>query len=173
MPDRGDAHGGAGDPAGSAPAHTWQTDSLGYLVWRAHLIFRREFDDGLAELNVTMAQVGLAGELMERGPRAVADLARAIGLTPQGAAFAISHLRKLGWVAESRAKGRGRTILLEITELGREGYLKAARIVEQVDLSMTAGTTPAELASAIAALRVVTGAAPAQPAGPPRERGVQ
>lgn len=151
------------------PAHTWPTDSVGYLVWRAHLIFRRAFDEGLAELDVTMAQVGLAAELMERGPRSIADLARVIGLTPQGAAFAIAHLRKLGWVTESQAKGRGRTILLEITDLGREGYLKAARIVEQVDLSMTADVTATERASTITALRAITQAPQTSPARPPQQ----
>jgi DNA-binding MarR family transcriptional regulator len=160
-------------PLGSvpAPAHSWPTDSVGYLVWRAHLVFRRALDEGLAELDVTMAQVGLAAELMERGPRAVADLARVIGLTPQGAAFAIAHLRELGWVAESAAKGRGRTILLEITELGREGYLKAARVVEQVDVTMTAGVTEAERAAAIAALRVIAQAGPTPPPRPADRHG--
>ena len=95
----------------SAPAHAWPGDSIGYLVWRSYLVFRRAYDDGLAELDVTMAQVGLAGELMERGPRAVSDLARVIGITPQGAALAIGHLRKIGWVTESQARGRGRSIL--------------------------------------------------------------
>jgi DNA-binding MarR family transcriptional regulator len=110
-----------------------------------------------------MAHVGLAGELLERGPRTVADLARVIGLTPQGAALAISHLRKLGWVTESQARGRGRSILLEVTDLGREGYLKAARIVEQVDLSMTSGMTAAEREHALAALKVVTGTPTSRP----------
>ena len=86
--------------ASQVPAHAWPGDSVGYLVWRAHLVFRRAFDDGLAELDVTMAQVGLAGELMARGPRTVADLARIIGITPQGAALAIGHLRDLAAVAE-------------------------------------------------------------------------
>src|ERR1700726_4339094 len=104
--------------ASQASAHAWPGDSVGYLVWRAHLVFRRAFDDGLAELDVTMAQVGLAGELMERSPRAVADLARVIGITPQGAALAVGHLRKIGWVSESQAKGRGRASLLEITDKG-------------------------------------------------------
>ena len=35
-------------------------------------------------------------------------------------------------MTESQARGRGRTILLEITDKGRDGYLEAARIVEQV-----------------------------------------
>ena len=140
----------------SAPAHTWPGDSIGYLVWRSYLVFRRAYDDGLAELDVTMAQVGLAGELMERGPRAVADLARVIGITPQGAALAIGHLRDLGWVTESQAKGRGRAILLEITDKGRDGYLKAAGVVERVDKAMTGGLTPAERDAALAALKVVT-----------------
>ena len=140
----------------SAPAHAWPGDSIGYLVWRSYLVFRRAFDDGLAELNVTMAQVGLAGELMARGPRAVADLARVIGITPQGAALAIGHLRDLGWVTESQAKGRGRAILLEITDKGRDGYLKAAGVVEQVDKAMTSGLTPAGRDAALAALKVVT-----------------
>lgn len=170
MSERRGTEAGTEDPLDSAraPAHTWPVDSVGYLVWRAHLVFRRALDEGLSELNVTMAQVGLAAELMARGPRAVADLARVIGLTPQGAAFAIAHLRKLGWVTESQAKGRGRTILLEITELGRAGYLKAARIVEQVDLAMTAGVTAADRAGTIAALRAIAQAGPASPLHPAR-----
>ena len=39
--------------ASQAPAHAWPGDSVGYLVWRAHLVFRRAFDEGLAELDVT------------------------------------------------------------------------------------------------------------------------
>ena len=139
----------------SAPAHAWPGDSIGYLVWRSYLVFRRAYDDGLAELDVTMAQVGLAGELMERGPRAVADLARVIGITPQGAALAIGHLRKIGWVTESQAKGRGRSILLEITGKGREGYLKAAGIVAQVDESLTGGMTATERKGTLSGLKVI------------------
>jgi DNA-binding MarR family transcriptional regulator len=142
--------------AADTPAHVWPGDSVGYLVWRAHLVFRRAFDDGLAGLDVTMAQVGLAGELMARGPRTVAVLARVIGLTPQGAALAIGHLRKVGWVAESQVKGRGRSVLLEITDKGRDGYLEAARIVEQVDQSLTAGLTAAERKATLSALRGIT-----------------
>lgn len=136
-----------------APAHRWPGDSVGYLVWRAHLVFRRAFDDGLAELDVTMAQVGLAGELMARGPRTVADLARVIGITPQGAALAVGHLRDLGWVTESQARGRGRSILLEITDKGRDGYLRAARVVEHVDASLTGGMTAAERRAALSGLK--------------------
>jgi DNA-binding MarR family transcriptional regulator len=143
-----------------APAHAWPGDSLGYLVWRAHLVYRRALDDGLAELDVTMAQVGLAAELMERGTRTVADLARVIGLTPQGAALAIGHLRKLGWVTESQARGRGRSILLEITDKGRDGYLQAARIVERVDVTLTAGITDAERKRTSAALKVIARSSP-------------
>jgi len=141
-----------------APAHSWPGDSVGYLVWRAHLVFRRAYDDGLAELDVTMAQVGLAGELMTRGPRTVADLARVIGITPQGAALAVGHLRDLGWVAESQAKGRGRSILLEITDKGRDGYLRAARIVEQVDASLTSGMTATERKATLSGLKRIADA---------------
>ena len=140
----------------SGPAHAWPGDNVGYLIWRSYLVFRRAYDDGLAELDVTMAQVGLAGELLARGPRAVADLARVIGITPQGAALAMGHLRKLGWVTESRAKGRGRSILLEITDKGRDGYLKAADIVAQVDKSLTAGMTASERKGTLSGLRAIT-----------------
>ena len=59
-------------------------------------------------------------------------------------------------MTESQAKGRGRAILLEITDKGRDGYLKAAGVVEQVDKAMTSGLTPAERDAALAALKVVT-----------------
>lgn len=143
--------------ASEAPAHAWPADTVGYLAWRAHLVFRRAFDDGLAGLDVTMAQVGLAGELMARGPRTVAVLARAIGITPQGAALAVAHLREIGWVTESAVKGRGRSLPLEITGKGREGYLEAAGIIEQVDRSLTAGLTATERRAALSALRQITG----------------
>jgi DNA-binding MarR family transcriptional regulator len=141
-----------------APAHGWPKDSVGYLVWRSHLLFRRAFDDALAGLDVTMAQVGMAGELLERGPRSAADLARIIGITPQGAALAIEQLRKIGWVAPSQAPARGRSVLLEITDKGRGGYLEAALIVEQVDREMTDGMTARQRADVVAALRVITSA---------------
>ena len=151
-----DRHAAEAD-APPAPAHGWPKDSVGYLVWRSYLLFRRAFDDGLAGLEVTMAQVGMAGELLERGPRSVADLARIIGITPQGAALAMDHLRKIGWVAPSQARSRGRSVLLEITDKGRGGYLEAALIVEQVDREMTDGMTARQRADAVAALKVVTG----------------
>jgi DNA-binding MarR family transcriptional regulator len=141
--------------SGGTPAHAWPGDSIGYLVWRAHLVFRRALDEGLAPLDVTMAQVGLAGELGERGPRTVADLARVIGITPQGAALAIGHLRKIGWVTESQARGRGRSIMLEITDKGRDGYFEAARVVEQVDRALTSALTAAERRGTLSGLKSV------------------
>ena len=134
-----------------------QADSISYLVWRSHLVFRRVLDNALAELGVNVAQVGLAAELIDRGPQAVADLARLIGMTPQGTALAITQLRKLGWVVPSQAPGRGRAVLLEITDAGRENHRKAAGIIEQVEGSMTSGLTATERAAARAALRAIAG----------------
>lgn len=139
------------------PARPSQADSISYLVWRSHLVFRRVLDNALAELGVNVAQVGLAAELIERGPQAVADLARAIGMTPQGTALAIGQLRKLGWVTPSPAPGRGRAVLLEITDAGRENHRKAAGIIEQVEESMTNGLTATERRAARAALRAISG----------------
>jgi DNA-binding MarR family transcriptional regulator len=134
-----------------------QADSISYLVWRSHLVFRRVLDNALAELGVNVAQVGLAAELIDRGPQTVADLARLIGMTPQGTALAITQLRKLGWVVPSQAPGRGRAVLLEITDAGRENHRKAAGIIEQVEDSMTSGLTATERAAARAALRSIAG----------------
>jgi len=93
---------------------------------------------------------------MVRGPRTVADLARVIGITPQGAALAVAHLRKIGWVSESQAKGRGRSILLEITDKGRDGYLKAAAVVARVDQSLTRGMTASERKGTLSGLKSIT-----------------
>ena len=134
-----------------------EADSISYLVWRSHLVFRRVLDNALAELGVNVAQVGLAAELIDHGPQAVADLARLIGMTPQGTALAITQLRKLGWVVPSQAPGRGRAVLLEITDAGRENHRKAAGIIEQVEDSMTSGLTATERAAARAALRAIAG----------------
>ena len=58
--------------------------------------------------------------------------------------------------AVGQAKGRGRSIMLEITDKGREGYLKAASIVEQVDKSLAGGMTAAERQGTLAGLKVIT-----------------
>jgi DNA-binding MarR family transcriptional regulator len=79
-------------------------------------------------------------------------------LTPQGAALAVAHLRKIGWVTASQARGRGRSILLEITDKGRDGYLKAAGVVEQVDKSLTGGMTASERKGTLSGLRAIAGA---------------
>lgn len=55
----------------------------------------------------------------------------------------------------AEARGRGRSILLEITDKGRAGYLEAARIVEQVDRSVTGGLTSAQRAGTLTALKVI------------------
>ncbi|HEX4093772.1 MAG TPA: MarR family winged helix-turn-helix transcriptional regulator [Trebonia sp.] len=144
--------------ADAAPAaRSWRADSIGYLVWRSHLLFRRALDTALAEMGVNIAQVGIADELIEHGPRSVADLARVLGVTPQGAALAASQLRTLGWVTPRPASGRGRAVLLEITAAGRENHRRAARIIEHIDDSLTGGITAAERAAATAALRAIAG----------------
>ena len=78
-------------------------------------------------------------------------------MTPQGTALAVTQLRKLGWVVPSQAPGRGRAVLLEITDAGRENHRKAAGIIEQVEDSMTSGLTATERAAARAALRAIAG----------------
>lgn len=145
------------------PAPVWPADTVGYLVWRAHLVVRRLLDDALAELGVTAVHVGVAAELIGHGPCAVADLARAIGMTAQGAALAVRQLRELGWVVPGRPPVRGRAVLLEITSVGREGYRKAAHIMEQVDASMTVGISAAERDHARAVLRVIAGGTGSRP----------
>jgi DNA-binding MarR family transcriptional regulator len=163
-------------PAPPEPV-SWRASSIGYLVWRSHLLFRRALDNALAELGVNIAQVGIADELIAHGPRSAADLARTLGVTPQGAALAVTQLRTLGWVIPSPAAGRGRTVLLEITDLGRESHRKAAGIIEQVDESLTGGVSPAGLAAAAGALRVIADVSapraepvPAERAGETRAR---
>jgi DNA-binding MarR family transcriptional regulator len=141
-----------------AAARSWRADSIGYLVWRSHLLFRRALDSALAELGVNIAQVGIADELIEHGPRSAADLARVLGVTPQGTALAVGQLRALGWVTPRPASGRGRAVLLEITEAGRQNHRRAALIIEQVDDSLTGGITAADRAAATAALRAIAGA---------------
>ena len=45
--------------------------------------------------------------------------------------------------------------MLEITDKGRDGYLEAARIVEQVDQSLTGGLTATERRGTVAGLKSV------------------
>lgn len=149
--------------AAAPAARSWRADSIGYLVWRSHLLFRRALDNALADMGVNIAQVGMADELIEHGPRSVADLARTLGVTPQGAALAVNQLRALGWVTPRPASGRGRAVLLEITAEGRENHRRAARIIEQIDDSLTGGITPGDRAVATAALRAIVGATPPMP----------
>jgi DNA-binding MarR family transcriptional regulator len=146
--------------AAAPAARSWRADSIGYLVWRSHLLFRRALDGALAEMGVNIAQVGIADELIEHGPRSAADLARVLGVTPQGAALAVSQLRALGWVTPRPASGRGRAVLLEITDAGRENHRRAARIIEHIDDSLTVGVSAADRAAATAALRVIAGVTP-------------
>ena len=73
------------------------------------------------------------------------------------------HLHKTN--AAHPARGRGRSILLEITDKGRDGYLKAAGVVEQVDKSLTGGMTASERKGTLSGLRVIAeGRSSASPA---------
>jgi DNA-binding MarR family transcriptional regulator len=98
------------------------------------------------------AQFELLGELAERGPLSVGELAAAAGLSSATVSPMLDQLEERGHVARARARTDGRVVVAELTPLGRRTLdarkaMWRARWLEELD-----GVSPEELAIAASVL---------------------
>ncbi|HVY78939.1 MAG TPA: MarR family transcriptional regulator [Solirubrobacterales bacterium] len=104
--------------------------AVGYAFRRADRSLRRlrGRDTHLGPTQIGHARFELLGELWERGPLAVGELAAAAGLSAATVSQMVDHLEESGHVARTRSEADRRIVLVELTARGRK-ELKERRAV--------------------------------------------
>lgn len=123
----------------------WQ-EGLPFLLWRAQLAVHRSLQDSIADLGVTMTQLGLAVHLFELGPLSASDLSRGYRITPQSVTTNLTQLERNGWITRRPHPVHGRIVLNILSDAGREGVSAGrARIAEATrDLEALLGQSNAD-----------------------------
>lgn len=111
-------------------SRTDQLTAVGYAFKRADRSLRRlrGRDTHLGPAEIGHARFELLGELWERGPLPVGELAAAAGLSAATVSQMVDHLEESGHVARTRSEADRRIVGVELTAQGR-GELKERRAV--------------------------------------------
>lgn len=112
---------GAGEGTGS-DSRAEQLTAVGYAFRRADRSLRRlrGRDTHLEGAQIGHARFELLGELWERGPLPVGELATAAGLSAATVSQMVDRLEQSGHVARARSQADRRVVLVELTPRGRE-----------------------------------------------------
>jgi DNA-binding MarR family transcriptional regulator len=108
-----------------------------YRLWRANQGVNRRLTESIADLGVTVTQLGIVVHLDELGHMSASDLARLFGLTPQSVSTALGQLEKLGWVTRIPHPVHKRVIWYEVTEAGAEAAVHGRERVATVNQEVT------------------------------------
>ena len=120
MPELDQKAGAEGAPRPDSRAD--RLTAVGYAFKRADRSLRRlrGRDTHLGPAQIGHARFELLGELWERGPLPVGELAAAAGLSPATVSQMVDHLEESGHVARTRSGADRRIVLVELTAQGRE-----------------------------------------------------
>jgi len=112
------------------------SDSLPYALWRANAAAQKLLIDSIADLGVTINQLGLAVHLEEYGSLSASDLARHLRITPQSVSAALNQLEEKGWVTRRPHPVHGRVIWYELTERGAAVTAEGRKKLAAVDATL-------------------------------------
>lgn len=113
-------------------------DTIPYRLWRAAHAAQQRTLAAIADLGVTITQLGFCVHLDEFGPMSGAELARMLRITPQSTTTAMRQLVRLGWVVTRPHESDGRIQLYELTALGRDRVAEARVRLDGVDREVDA-----------------------------------
>jgi MarR family 2-MHQ and catechol resistance regulon transcriptional repressor len=116
-------------------------------------------EGNLSELGLSLAEFRALRVLFETGPRLMVSLATEQGMTAPGMTMVVDKLEDSGLVRRIRSDEDRRAINVAITGNGREKYKRALKLHDKFVERATNGMSTEEIASFIATLNRVLGAA--------------
>ncbi len=127
--------------------HRGPEESVGYLLWRVSMEWRRSLEAILQPLGLTHPQfvvLAVIGWLTKEGGRtSQADIAKSASLDPNTASQIIRGLERKSLVVRTRSDERSKNPVL--TPAGRELLVKALPVVEKADASFFSMLSSCEL----------------------------
>jgi DNA-binding MarR family transcriptional regulator len=113
----------------------------------------------LSKLGLSLAEFRVLKTLFETGPSLMVTLAKEQGITPPGMTMVVDKLEDLGLVRRVRSDADRRAINVAITGNGGEKYKRALKLHDKFVERATDAIAPEDIASLVATLNRVLGAA--------------
>lgn len=119
-------------------------ERLLYIIRMVSGALTQEMERALRPVQLTQVQLGVLVLSGLDGPQTAAELARRCGVTAQSMATAVKQLEDRGLVARRPAMDRGRALLIDVTDTGRDLAVEAQRLVEGVNAKALALLQPGD-----------------------------
>jgi DNA-binding MarR family transcriptional regulator len=107
-------------------------EQVSYLLWQLAHTMQQEMTMSLAELNLTLSQLGALAHLARDDSLSTAHLARLSGVTPQNMSLTVAKLEAEGYITRQPHPTHGRMNRLEPTTRGRtvlqQGMIRVKRV---------------------------------------------
>jgi DNA-binding MarR family transcriptional regulator len=117
---------------------------IGYLLRQAWHALRGAMEPALRPHGLTAPQYGVLSVLAREGSASGADLARAVGTTPQAMNGVLATLERDGLVERSPHPTHGRILQAALTDEGRARLERANPVVRELERSLEDGLTADE-----------------------------
>jgi DNA-binding MarR family transcriptional regulator len=119
-------------------------EQVSYLLWQLAHTMQQEMTTSLAELNLTLSQLGALAHLVRDESLSTAHLARLSGVTPQNMSLAVAKLETQGYLMRQPHPTHGRMNRLEVTPHGRAVLQQGLTRVRRVESNAFADFSPYE-----------------------------
>tara|TARA_R100000935_G_C2826621_1_gene162662 strand:- start:160 stop:588 length:429 start_codon:yes stop_codon:yes gene_type:complete len=117
-------------------------EKLGYLLKTAQHALRREMDDALRPLGLSVSQYAVMADIERTPGLANADLARRAFITPQSMQGILSNLEKAGLIQRGSDANHGRRQPSELTDKGRVMLKGAETVAHEMEQKMAKAIAP-------------------------------
>lgn len=118
---------------------------IGYLLRQTIHAFNTAMENGLRRYGLTSPQYGALFVLAEEPGLSAADVARAMGTTPQAANLLISGMVREELVRREPHPTHGRILEIFPTDEGMRRFRAARPFIRRLEAEMSAGLTPGQV----------------------------
>jgi len=116
-----------------------------YLLKLAELAVRGCLEVALGEVDLTRSQFFILLLLKGREAASSAELARALGISPQSVTDLIAPLERGGLIERRQSPGNRRILRIALTAAGQKVFLRSAQIAAQLERELLADFGEREL----------------------------
>ena len=120
---------------------------IGYLLRQSIHAFHTAMEQGLRPTGLTSAQYGALYVLSIESGLSAADLARAMGTTPQAANLLVASMVRGGLVRREAHPSHGRILELYATKEGTRRFRRAQPVVDELEARITQDLSHRDLAT--------------------------
>jgi len=120
---------------------------IGYLLRQAVHAFNAAMETGLRKYGLTSPQFGALFVLAGEPGLSAADLARAMGTTPQAANLLVAGMESEGLITREPHPTHGRILEIYATEEGLRRFKAARPFIRRLEMQMVDGFDDAEVAT--------------------------